>query len=238
MIDRQSCVAHLFENLPDQSKVRLSKRVERIEHSKTCVRVVLADGTVEEGDIVIGADGVHSAVRPQMWSYASKFEPNTIPDSDKSALFSEYDAMFGVSKLKGEPKDYGMNASETNVVFGQGVTKLLFQQQGMQYWALIFKDKYNQPPKRYKATDQDMEGVANRFSDLALNEIVRFRDLWETKTRAGLLTIEEGVLSQWHAGRIVLVGDSAHKVSPSCDHSCLNQAATVLSFEDLARPFS
>lgn len=83
-----------------------------------------------------------------------------------------------------------------------------------------------------------MEDVANRFSDLALNEIVRFRDLWETKTRAGLLTIEEGVLSQWHAGRIVLVGDSAHKVSPSCDHSCLNQAATVLSFEDLARPFS
>jgi FAD dependent monooxygenase len=168
---------------------------------------------VEEGDIVVGADGVHSIVRSQMWDYASKHEPDTVPEADKSVLFSEYDAMFGVSKMKGNHGDYGMAAAETNVVFGHGVTKLLFQQQGEQLWAIIFKDKYNQPPKRFKATSEDMEQVAKRFADVQLNEHIKFSDLWESRTRAGLLTIEEGVLSQWHAGRMVLVGDSVHKVS-------------------------
>lgn len=213
LLDRQSCVAHLYDNLPDQSTVKLSKRVEGIDHTESGIRVVLTDGTVEEGDIVIGADGVHSVVRPQMWEHASNFEPDTVPESDKSVLFSEYNGLFGVSKLAGEPEDYGMEAAETNIVFGQGVTKLLFQQQGVQMWALVFKDGYNQPPKRFKATEQDMEDVATRFSDVALNENIKFKDLWDSRTRVGLLTIEEGVLSQWHAGRIVLVGDSAHKVS-------------------------
>jgi FAD dependent monooxygenase len=202
----------LFGGLPDQSVIKLNKRVEKIEHTENGVRALLTDGTMEEGDIVIGADGVHSIVRSQMWYYASASEPETVPESDKSALFSEYDALFGVSKLEGSHEDYGMAAAETNIVFGQGVTKLFFQQQGQQLWAIIFKDRYCQPPKKFKATDQDMEDVAQRFSDIALNEKVNFRQLWESRTRAGLLTLEEGVLSQWHAGRIVLVGDSAHKV--------------------------
>jgi FAD dependent monooxygenase len=212
LFDRQTCVAHLFGGLPDQSVIKLNKRVEKIEHTENGVRALLTDGTMEEGDIVIGADGVHSIVRSQMWYYASASEPETVPESDKSALFSEYDALFGVSKLEGSHEDYGMAAAETNIVFGQGVTKLFFQQQGQQLWAIIFKDRYCQPPKKFKATDQDMEDVAQRFSDIALNEKVNFRQLWESRTRAGLLTLEEGVLSQWHAGRIVLVGDSAHKV--------------------------
>jgi FAD dependent monooxygenase len=64
-----------------------------------------------------------------------------------------------------------------------------------------------------------MEEVAKRFSEVALNEKIKFKDLWDSRTRVGLLTIEEGVLSQWHAGRIVLVGDSAHKVSLKCESS-------------------
>lgn len=227
LFDRQSCVAHLYDNLSDKTKIKLNKRVKRIEHTERGVRIILADGTIEEGDIAVGADGVHSVVRQQMWDYASEFEPETVPEADKLAMFSEYDAMFGVSKLTGEPRDYGISASESNMIMGQGVTKLFFQQRGMQYWALVFKDKYNQPPKRSKATDQDLEDVATRFSEVPLNENVKFKDLWGTRTRAGLLTIEEGVLSQWHAGRIVLVGDSAHKVSLSCIFNCCYQATSI-----------
>lgn len=47
--------------------IKLNKRVEIIEHTVNGVRVLIIDGTIEEGDIVIGADGVHSIVRSQMW---------------------------------------------------------------------------------------------------------------------------------------------------------------------------
>jgi FAD dependent monooxygenase len=48
---------------------------------------------------------------------------------------------------------------------------------------------------------------------MPITENITFGDLWKTKTRHGLIAIEEGVLDKWHAGRIVLVGDAAHKVS-------------------------
>lgn len=47
--------------------IKLNKRVEIIEHTVNGVRVLIIDGTIEEGDIVIGADGVYSIVRSQMW---------------------------------------------------------------------------------------------------------------------------------------------------------------------------
>jgi FAD dependent monooxygenase len=57
--DRHAIVTQLYENLPDTSKIHTSKRIEKIEHTESGVRVHLDDGSVEEGDMVIGSDGVH-----------------------------------------------------------------------------------------------------------------------------------------------------------------------------------
>jgi FAD dependent monooxygenase len=209
LFDRQKCVTHLFDNLPDQTKVRTSARVERIDQDDNGVKVWLTDGTYEEGDIVIGADGVHSLVRELMWDYAAKKDPSLIPDSDKKALFTQYKGIFGVSD-QGELPDLG--PADVNIVGGQDVTKLLFTQPGIAYWALIYKDEYSQPPKPFKPDQKEQEEIAQRFKDIKLTENLTFGALWKNKTRSGTLNIEEGILDKWHAGRIVLVGDSAHKV--------------------------
>ena len=47
--------------------IKLNKRVEIIEHTVNGVRVLIIDGTIEEGYILIGAEGVYSIVRSQMW---------------------------------------------------------------------------------------------------------------------------------------------------------------------------
>jgi hypothetical protein len=51
LFDRQRCIIHLYNSLPDQSRVRTNARVERIDHTNTGVKVFLADGTVEEADM-------------------------------------------------------------------------------------------------------------------------------------------------------------------------------------------
>ena len=188
-----------------------------IESTENGVRVVLSDGSVEEGDIVIGADGVHSVVKSQMWEYASKADPKAIPESDKTAMFTEFGGLFGVSKQK---DSFGLGPGDQHVVHGHGVTKLFFTQPGLAYWALVFKDEFSSPPKKRKAGEEDCEAVAQRFADTPLTEKLKFGDLWETRTRYGLLNVEEGILSKWHAGRMVLVGDSAHKVGtiPISEH--------------------
>jgi FAD dependent monooxygenase len=170
----------------------------------------MTDGTVEEGDIVIGADGVHSVVKPQMWAYASKWEPDTIPESDKTAVFTDFAGIFGVSDMQ---DSFGLGPGDTHIIFGHDVTKLMFTQPGSVLWALMYKQDFSQPPKRIKNSREDVEEVVKRHADTAFTEKLKLGDLWKSMTRHGLLNIEEGILGKWHAGRIALVGDSAHKVS-------------------------
>lgn len=118
--------------------------------------------------------------------------------------------IYGVSEQKDLPD---LGPADVNMVFGHDVTKLLFTQPGIAYWAIVYKDEYSQPPKPYRPDTKEQEEVAHRFKDIKLTENLRLDDLWKNKTRVGLLNIEEGILDKWHAGRIVLVGDSAHKMT-------------------------
>lgn len=210
MFDRQALVSHLYEGLPDKSYIHTNRRLERIEHTETGVCIHLADGSVEAGDMVIGADGVHSLVRQLMWDYASEFEPGTIPENEKEVMrFSEFRGIFGVSTVK---DSFNLGPADTHVILGQDNTKMVFTQHGKVYWGITFKDEAHLPEKRDKATEADIEAVAKNFADHPITEKIKVGDLWGTNIRNGLLTVEEGVLGKWYAGRIVLVGDSVHKV--------------------------
>jgi hypothetical protein len=63
--------------------------------------------------------------------------------------------------------------------------------------------------------------------DQPIFENLVFGDIWRKRYRAQIVDIEEGVLSKWHFGRTVLVGDAAHKVgeatvvSPLAEDLCL-----------------
>ncbi|CAN9317351.1 unnamed protein product [Alternaria alternata] len=211
LFDRQALVSHLYEGLPDKSYIHTNRRLERIEHTEAGVCIHLADGSVEVGDMVIGADGVHSLVRQLMWDYASEFEPGTIPENEKEVMrFSEFRGIFGVSTVK---DSFNLGPADTHVVLGQDNTKMVFTQHGKVYWGITFKDEAHLPEKRDKATEADIEAVAKNFADHPITEKIKVGDLWGTNIRNGLLTVEEGVLGKWYAGRIVLVGDSVHKMT-------------------------
>ncbi|KAH7405963.1 hypothetical protein DE146DRAFT_630660 [Phaeosphaeria sp. MPI-PUGE-AT-0046c] len=210
LFDRMRCVTHLYDGLPDQSFIRTNSRVDRVEHTKTGVKVYLTDGSVEEGDMVIGADGVHSNVRQLMWEHAAKNEPQALPELDKDALYSDFKAMFGASEIKDMPE---LGPADVHVVQGYGTTKLVFTQPGNVYWALMYKDEHEQPPKPFRPTQQEQDEIAARFKDMKMVGNITLGDLYKNKTRAGALNLEEGIVSKWHSGRMVLVGDSAHKMT-------------------------
>jgi 2-polyprenyl-6-methoxyphenol hydroxylase-like FAD-dependent oxidoreductase len=50
-----------------QHGFRLGSRIERVDQDKAGVTITLADGSSESGDILIGADGIHSTVRAQLF---------------------------------------------------------------------------------------------------------------------------------------------------------------------------
>lgn len=168
--------------------IQTNKRVESVEHTSHGIRVTLSDGSVEEGDIVIGADGVHSKVRDFMWDYASEIGATSIVEADKNAFFTEIGGMFGVSNQKDE---FGLSQGESNVTYGYRTSKLIFTQPGKVYWAIMYPVEKSRPPKSLRVSDADMEEMAARLGDLPVTEKVKFRDLWLNRTRAGLIVSGE-----------------------------------------------
>lgn len=59
-----------------------------------------------------------------------------------------------------------------------------------------------------------MEAEAASMLDQSVNkeEGVVFGDIWAKRERTYLCRVEEGVQRHWSFGRMVLVGDAAHKV--------------------------
>lgn len=76
-LDRQMVLQVLYDNIKDKRKVLTGKRLEKvIEMNEKGVKAITTDGSIYWGDLLIGADGVHSTTRGQMRELAAKLEPN------------------------------------------------------------------------------------------------------------------------------------------------------------------
>lgn len=83
-IDRQMLLQVLFDNLKFKDRILTQKRVTHVETIEGCVHVQTQDGCTYSGDIVVGADGIHSAVRNEMWRNANKTDPNLFHSDELS----------------------------------------------------------------------------------------------------------------------------------------------------------
>ena len=82
-LPRRELLEVLYKHVPEKSKVLPGKRVVKVVHSDTGVRVITKDGEEFAGDIVVGVDGVHSTIRQEMWALADKLDPGFITDKEK-----------------------------------------------------------------------------------------------------------------------------------------------------------
>lgn len=76
----------LYENIQDKSKVITSQRVQSIEDGTSSVTVTTTSGETYTGSIVVGADGIHSKVRQEMWKAAEKIDPTWIDPTEESGI--------------------------------------------------------------------------------------------------------------------------------------------------------
>lgn len=90
---------------------------------------------------------------------------------------------------------------------------------GRIYWCLVEKlDAQVHAPNIPRYSDKDALDYAEaRLDKTLLSDTVKikFGDLWARRQAWALITVEEGDLGVWTAGRIVCMGDIVHKVSCS-----------------------
>ncbi|KAL2813834.1 hypothetical protein BJX63DRAFT_421036 [Aspergillus granulosus] len=70
-LTRQELIQVLPDFFEDTSHIHVNQRVAEVQHGEDRVRMVTEDGISYEGDMVVGADEIHSKVRSEMWSFSS-----------------------------------------------------------------------------------------------------------------------------------------------------------------------
>ncbi|OOQ83533.1 FAD binding domain protein [Penicillium brasilianum] len=191
VLERRRFLEILYEQLPDKSKVRTKSGVVDIIDRLDGVKVVLEDGTAEEGDLVIGCDGVHSTVRSLMWRNANATIPGFITTAEKKSLFCDWTALVGLSPTLPGQKKYT-------------------------FWFVFFKNPQRLHwPSRPRWSNADAEQRARECADCPISRTQVFGELWKTRIRGELVNVEEGLFNHMYFGRVVLAGDAVHKMTPN-----------------------
>ncbi|KAF6803052.1 FAD binding domain-containing protein [Colletotrichum sojae] len=228
-VDRQMVLKVLWENLKHKDKIFLNNQVANVALEPSGVKVTTRDGETFSGDILVGADGVHSKVRSEMWRLADTLQPGYIPASERTeCLPTVYKCIFGISIYK----DFIPHMTQTNM--DKHFSYLLIGgPDGRVYWFLFVnlgETQYGPDLPRY--TKEDEQALANEHFDDVLGENFTFRDLYDSKISSLLTSLPEYVFKKWHFNRIITIGDAAHKMEPIAGqggNSAIETAAVLVN---------
>ncbi|PYH90487.1 FAD/NAD(P)-binding domain-containing protein [Aspergillus ellipticus CBS 707.79] len=226
-MERQQLVQVLYDHLKDKSKVLTSCAVQTIDQTDGQVQVTTTNGDVFSGQLVVGADGVHSRVREEMWRHEAMSNLRFDVEEMRRSITCTYRCMFGISP---KPEQHILN--HTFKVYHHNASYLCADgPMGNMYWFAFFKNERQTTGRdipRYTAEDEAAL-LAERGGDALFNDI-KFKDLYESRSRATLVPLEEFVLEKSFHKRVVLIGDSFHKMLPLIGHggnSAIESAALL-----------
>ncbi|EKG22567.1 Monooxygenase FAD-binding protein [Macrophomina phaseolina MS6] len=210
-IDRQTLLQVLFDNLKFKDRVVTRKRVTRIDKAEGYVHVQTQDGCTYTGDIVVGADGVHSTVRKEMWRNASEAGSDLFHPDEESRLQSDSKCIFGISK---RPPALQAGPIQINAFFNGRNYMMLSAPGDRLYWFLFNGMEKASGRGIPKFTKQDEAHLAEQYHGDSITKTTTFGDIYANRLCSTLVAIEEHVFARWHFGRIITIGDAAHKVHP------------------------
>ncbi|KAK0370617.1 FAD binding domain-containing protein [Colletotrichum limetticola] len=228
-VDRQMILEVLWKNLKNKDKILVSKKVMQVSIEPSKVRVETSDGQSYSGDILIGADGIHSKVRSEMWRLADSLEPGYIPASEKKeCLPTVYKCIFGISIIK----DWEDGTVQTN--FNKHFSYLVIAGPSNRvYWFLFVNMGYTHyGPDLPHYTKEDEAKLVKEHQEDKINENFTFRDLYAAKISSVLTPLPEYVFKKWHFNRIMTIGDAAHKLEPIAGqggNSAIETAAVLVN---------
>ena len=198
----------------DKNKLIHDVKLSEIVCLENGVKAISKDGAVFDGDVILGADGVRSTVRKLMIDLARKTNPTDSVWANERPYSAHYRAAFFYSPPVGPS---GM-LCETNQK-----DKAVFHFTSPERSYVVAMEKLPEPTtETYQYSAQETDDMVHRFAEFPVMEGFKVRDLYDRKTQpAVILNINEGIAARWSwGGRIVLAGDSCHKLTPNTGSGC------------------
>lgn len=188
----------LMVNELDQERLYFGKRLVDVEDTGDKVRMTFADGTTDEADLVIGADGVNSCIREKLLGpedpiYSGWVAHRAIISSEK---LRAYDLNFEAC-VKWWSEDRHMM-----VYFVTGDEKEYYYVTG------VPEPEWSHGTSFVGSSQDEMRKAFEGYHPTVQALI----DCTEKVTKWPLL--ERNPLPLWHDNRLVLLGDACHPMKP------------------------
>ncbi|KAJ5111143.1 hypothetical protein N7532_001678 [Penicillium argentinense] len=210
-LDRQQLLEVLFQNLQDKSKVFPACDVFKIEELDGGVQVALKDGSIITGDILVGADGVHSRMRDEIWRIAESESSEYGAAKMSQSIKCDYKCIFGIGKRPEGITDYA-----SFKCFHKGRSYLISAgPDNKLYFFAFFKNSATTTHRAIpRYTSEDANALAAKFASDPLFNGITFGQIYQRIANAVLVPLEEYVLKKCFYKRAILIGDSFHKMNP------------------------
>lgn len=196
-IHRADLLAALSDAFP-AGNVHFAKRASRIELTDAGVKVDFTDGSHTEVDLLIGADGIHSAVRAAMFGSESPRFTGVV--AFRAVVPAE--SVKHVPNIAAFTKWWGPNPESQIVTFplNQGRDVFVF--------ATTAQDSWHEESWTTEGSVQELRGFYSDYHPDARALL----DACETVMKTALY--ERDPLPHWSKGNITLLGDSCHPMMP------------------------
>ncbi|KAJ5263249.1 Monooxygenase FAD-binding [Penicillium angulare] len=212
-LTRQTLLQILYKHMGTQKdKVLTGKRVTSIEHHSSDVLVRCADGSSFRGDIVVGADGIRSEVREQMWKHMDTLAMEKEVRLERERMTCEYNCVFGIAS-----PIPGMPAPDIYRTYGDGWGILVMVGKNDKVYFFFFTRldrKYGSHEiPRYKK--EDIHEHIAPYLNRPVTDIIQLSQVYNNAEVLAWLPLEEALYKFWCMDRFVCIGDSAHKMTPN-----------------------
>jgi salicylate hydroxylase len=192
LIHRGDFIEALLGVLPE-GMVRLGHKLEDIEDRGATSVLTFANGVTAEADLVIGADGIKSVVRQQLFS-------------DKGPVFSgehAYRAVISLDDAQGM-----INDDNLRMYIGRGTKVYLLPLRHRNQVSFDITALNPDSTWAPKVTVEDMVATVQGFDERIVN-MTRGLDLDTVSIRA---VYDIDPVDNWHTDSVALLGDAAHSM--------------------------
>lgn len=189
--------------------IHLNKKVKTLRQSENGIRIEFEDGTLHQANVLIGADGIHSAIRKSI------FENTTIRKAKQICWR-------GITKID-LPKKY---QTELNEPWGKGKRfGFVAISKNEYYWYALASYKND-----YREEFQNID-LVNFYSDFhpIVSKIIK------STPKENLLTnemLDLKPISTWYNKNICLLGDSAHATTPNLGQGACQAIESAMVLAD------
>ncbi|KAF9914805.1 hypothetical protein BX616_007523 [Lobosporangium transversale] len=211
-------------------RIHLGKRVLSVGQSEHGALIRCADGSVHQGDIVVGADGAYSAVRQNLYDRLEK--EGKLPRKDTESLSLGYTCLVGTSQPM-DPEKYPVLKdpfSHFGVVIADGKphsSTILTVPGNRICFGIVIQLTPEEKEAVFRNSEWGPESLDNTIAKIqdhpipfggTIHDIIR-------ATPKDVITnvyLEEKIFETWTYKRIALLGDACHKMLPSAGQGAVN----------------